>query len=87
MTRIAGLALVLALAPVVPASTAQDQRVEWENAEEVGDKDRAAILRLAQRLGIDEPRRVEFTTMTSCPYVLVESAVATEGKRHARHDH
>jgi hypothetical protein len=90
MTRIAVFGFVVALAPGVRSATAQAQPVEWKDlgipqavAEEIGDRDRTAILRLAQRLGMDAPRRVAFTMGLpgACLYVRVESAVTVQGVR------
>jgi hypothetical protein len=61
----------------------QSEAVEWEHAEGVGRTDREAILQLARRLGIQQPRLVSFTAYlpTACQFVRVESGVTVEGNR------
>ena len=87
MTRLAALiaaATVLVGCSVV-AQVSQPAQVEWDNANDVGPADRAAILRLAHRLGIEQPRRVSFTAYVPsfCEFVRVESVVTVEGNRRS----
>jgi hypothetical protein len=62
----------------------QAETVEWEHANGV-TPDKEAILRLARRLGIAQPRIVSFTAYlpSFCPVVRVESIVTVEGNRRS----
>jgi hypothetical protein len=83
VTRVAALVAAVLIGFGVGALASQTEQVQWDNAHDVGPADKEAILRLARRLGIAQPRIVSFTAYlpSFCPFVRVESVVTMEGNK------
>jgi hypothetical protein len=79
--RVFGAMVVLTALGSIHA--AQDDRVEWTGDSGLRRSDKAAIISLARRMGIEKPRRASVETLlpTLGNIVVVQSEVATDGRR------
>ena len=73
-------ALCLVWAAFVSIVAAQPD-VDWNVTRNLGPSDRKAILEIARRAGIGEPRYVSVPVLSRCALVQVESMRAVEGNR------
>ena len=72
------LCLVWASFALIAAAQAD---VDWNVTRNLGPSDRKAILEIARRAGIGEPRYVSVPVLSSCALVQVESMRVVEGNR------
>jgi len=74
-------AMYLACALFSASVGAQVAAVEWKVPANVGRQDRAAILEIARRVGISDPRSVSVSIRSSCILVSIESRPVLDGNR------